>query len=265
MNFKTIRISLLLFILAYICIDTLLKDERATDWKRTLRVVIYPINADGSKASKNHIAELQNSNFDSIHKLLEFEAKKYGFDIQDPILLDLSTELTSMPPAQPTDRNTLNAILWSMKLRYWSWKNDNYIGHKAHIKAYALYYDSTYNKALNHSTGLRKAKISINYLFSGNEQSEQNNVVILHEILHTLGATDKYDMRSGIPFYPEGYANSEQQPLYPQKRAEIMGGRIAISESEAEIPTSLESVVIGKKTAQEIGWLRKDKLNSNYQ
>lgn len=78
---------------------------------------------------------------------------------------------------------------------------------------------------------------------------------MLHEILHTLGATDKYDLSNGIPQYPEGFADSQQQPLYPQLKAELMGGRIAISKNETEIPASLKSVVIGSKTAKEIGWI----------
>ena len=35
-----------------------------------------------------------------------------------------------------------------------------------------------------------------------------------------------------------------------------MGGRIPISERRADIPASLEQVVIGPATALEIGWLR---------
>jgi hypothetical protein len=39
----------------------------------------------------------------------------------------------------------------------------------------------------------------------------------------------------------------------PQRYAEIMGGRIAESESEAMMPMSLSYVVIGPETAREIG------------
>ena len=33
-----------------------------------------------------------------------------------------------------------------------------------------------------------------------------------------------------------------------------MGGRIAVSKEETEMPDSLADVVIGEKTAREIGW-----------
>ena len=38
---------------------------------------------------------------------------------------------------------------------------------------------------------------------------EEKNVVLVHEILHTLGATDKYDSKTSSPLYPDGYADPE--------------------------------------------------------
>jgi hypothetical protein len=79
-----------------------------------------------------------------------------------------------------------------------------------------------------------------------------NNVIIAHEFLHTLGATDKYNPADGMPNFPSGYAEPDRNPLYPQRYAEIMGGRIAESEVEAMIPKSLNYVTIGRTTAEEI-------------
>ena len=45
-------------------------------------------------------------------------------------------------------------------------------------------------------------------------------------------------------------------PLLPQTKAEIMGGRIPISHTEAEMPSSLGKCVIGVATAQEINWVK---------
>lgn len=256
MNFKNIRITLLLLILGYILIDTFLSDKRATNWTRSLRVVIYPINADGSEQTAKYISQLKLSDFDKLNTMLIREGEKYQQNLSNPLHIALAPELKSMPPLIPQERSGLGVIWWSIKLRFWSWKEDNYNGPKAQTKAYALYYDPETHKRLEHSTGLKEAKIAINYLYSDNKQTDQNNVVLLHEILHTLGATDKYDLRTGLPQYPEGYAESEKQPLYPQKKAELMGGRIAISRTEAKIPNSLDDVVIGTITAKEIGWIK---------
>jgi len=252
MNFKHIRITLLLLILAYILIDTFLSDQRATDWTRSLGVVVYPINADGSEQTANYINQLKRTDFSQLNTLLETEGKKYNIDLSAPLHISLAPELKSMPPFIPKNRSGLDVLWWSIKLRFWSWKEDNFKGPKAQIKAYALYYDPETHITLDHSTGLKKAKIAINYLFSSEEQTDQNNVVLLHEILHTLGATDKYNIKNGLPNFPEGFADSQKQPLYPQNKAELMGGRIAISNTEARIPTSLEDTVIGTLTAKEI-------------
>jgi hypothetical protein len=83
---------------------------------------------------------------------------------------------------------------------------------------------------------------------------KQNNVVITHEFLHTLGATDHYDLATDQPVYPDGYADPDLKPLLPQHLAEIMAGRIPMSQSEAVPPESLDDVLIGNKTAKEINW-----------
>jgi hypothetical protein len=83
----------------------------------------------------------------------------------------------------------------------------------------------------------------------------QNQVVIVHEMLHTLGATDKYDPVTEHPVYPDGYVDPGQQPLYPQYRAEIMAGSIPLSETRSKLPRNLNEVEIGAQTAVEINWI----------
>jgi hypothetical protein len=59
-----------------------------------------------------------------------------------------------------------------------------------------------------------------------------------------------------LPAYPDGYAEPDKAPLLPQDFAEIMGGRIPRSQHEAEIPESLDQVLVGAATAREINWLK---------
>lgn len=82
-------------------------------------------------------------------------------------------------------------------------------------------------------------------------------MVLAHELLHTLGATDKYAPSTNAPLYPDGYAAPEARPLLPQTKAELMAGRIPVEEQRAEIPESLSQVVIGMATSREIGWTRR--------
>jgi hypothetical protein len=88
--------------------------------------------------------------------------------------------------------------------------------------------------------------------FAGRRYRGTNNVIIAHEFLHTLGATDKYSPVDGQPVGPDGLAEPDRNPLYPQRYAEIMGGRIALAEDDSTIPKSLKHAVIGPLTAREI-------------
>ena len=97
--------------------------------------------------------------------------------------------------------------------------------------------------------------IGVVYGFAAPHMSESNNFVIAHEIMHTVGASDKYDSKSGQPIYPDGYAQPNLKPRYPQLKAEIMGGRIPLGEKDAQIPRSLKQVVVGQQTAIELDWL----------
>ncbi len=256
MSFKNIRITLLLLVLAYVGVDTFLSNKRATDWKHPLRVVIYPINADGNPATDKYISEIDSEQFDDFQTLLQQEAARYGLNLSSPIQIQLSKPLKTLPPAIPQARSTLNVIWWSLKLRYWSWKTDNHTGISPQIRAYALFITPTENKQLTHSTGLKKSKIALIQLAAHKKATKKNNVIILHELLHTLGATDKYNLRDNQPIFPDGYAEPSLKPTLPQRKAEIMGGRIAVTKFESKIPAGLMQTVVGMKTAREIGWVK---------
>ena len=81
-----------------------------------------------------------------------------------------------------------------------------------------------------------------------------NDVVLAHELLHTLGATDKYDLRNDEPIFPDGYGNPLQVPLLPQRTAELMAGRRIIAPGRWEQVSDLDQVVLGPTTAAEINW-----------
>ena len=90
--------------------------------------------------------------------------------------------------------------------------------------------------------------------FGLTQQTAQNNIVIAHEILHTVGATDKYNVYGG-PQYPIGFANPRREPLFPQRYAEIMVGRIPTSHYSSFMATSLMRTRINELTASEIAWI----------
>jgi hypothetical protein len=255
-RFKTIRISILLIILIVVGMDTWLTRLRVTSWDHPLRVVVYPINADGSEAAAQYIAKLTVNQFADIEKTVKEQARHYGVTLDDPMDIALARPLSAVPPLPPRDGNMLKIIWWSLKLRWWASNMDHYDGPTPEVRAFTLYYDPQTHPILEHSTGLEKGMIGVIKLFASDKMAAENNIVMLHELLHTLGAKDEYDLRTNQPLYPDGYAEPERQPRLPQKKAEIMAGRTPLSPTRAEIPESLADVVVGPATAREIGWIK---------
>lgn len=141
-------------------------------------------------------------------------------------------------------------------MRVWAWRMEmSHDGPPANIAMFVLYHDPDSHDRLEHSLGLEKGLIGVVNTFASRSMNPTNNVVIAHELLHTVGATDKYDPATNQPLYPEGYAEPDRTPRHPQEKAEIMAGRVPLSDSESQIPSSLKKSVVGPGTAAEINWL----------
>lgn len=258
MSWKILRVSILLFIFVAVLGDMLLSKFRSTNWDNSLRVVIYPINGDQSDVSADYIASLKREQFADIEQFMKDEAKHYGITVEQPMDIDLSEPVLSQPPPPPVDRKNVPAVMWwSLQLRWWAYRHNNYSGASPDIRMFVLYHDPEQHRGLAHSLGLKEGLIGVVNAFAEESYRGSNQVVVMHEILHTLGATDKYT-DNGEPAFPEGYADPDKQPLYPQEYAEIMAGRIANSKTQSKMAEGLYEVVVGNKTAAEINWIKSD-------
>ena len=139
-------------------------------------------------------------------------------------------------------------------MRYWAWRVSGHAHEPEDIRVFVLYHDPKLTPTVPHSLGLSKGLIGVVFAFAVPDMSGENAVVIAHELLHTLGATDKYDPATNAPRFPDGYGDPAQSPLYPQQSAELMAGRIALAPDRWEQPSSLSQVVMGRGTALEILW-----------
>ncbi len=161
--------------------------------------------------------------------------------------------LNKKPPALP-EQSSVFAMRWSLKFRWYVWSQRD--DATASMTLFLNYYDPEQYTTLKHSTALQKGRIGVVNLFASAAQAQQNQIVLLHELLHGFGATDKYDLSTGSPIYPQGYANPQQKPLYPQIYAEIMAIHRPISVQRSVMTHRLADNVLSPLTAKEIGWLR---------
>jgi hypothetical protein len=250
---KAVRISVLLFTLFFVAVSTWLTQARSTDWNNSLWVKIYPINADGSAASTQHIEDLELHHFEGIENFLAREAERYGSRLQQPVRIELGLQVNEQPPELPTEPKLLSIMAWSLKMRWWAATvTDGQDDIEPDVRIFVRYHRPEFGVTLENSVGLQKGMVGIVNGYASRGHRGTNNVIIAHEFLHTLGATDKYSPLNGHPVGPDGIAEPDRQPLYPQRFAEIMGGRIALSENDSEIPSSLRYAMIGALTASEI-------------
>jgi hypothetical protein len=250
-----LRQLLMIFILFCVSLSTYLTRSRSTDWDQPLWVAVYPINGDGSEQTDKYIDALSRKSFASLEKFMATEATRYGVDIALPARIDVGVPIESLPPLPEPDANPLSVALWSLRIRWWAWRvTSNQPGPRPDIKLFLVYHDPDTHPELAHSLGLQKGMLGICNVFSDRAMAGSNKVVVAHEMLHTLGASDKYAGVDSLPVFPIGYAEPERDPLYPQRYAEIMGGRVPVSAHQANIPTGLRSVRIGAATALEINW-----------
>ncbi len=254
--FRYIRLLALVGFLLVVTLYTVHQLIYSRAWHSPLVVVIYPINGDGSKSTDRYIRALTDRSFKGIDDFMAREASRYKLLISRPTKTLLGPELTSLPPKLSADAGPLESLLWGLKVRWWAYDStpDNDYSWNT-VRMYVSYYSNEGLRTLDHSVGLQKGLMGIVNGFALVQQSKQNNIVIAHELLHTVGASDKYDQFLN-PVFPEGYANPDRQPRYPQRSAEVMAGRIPISKYSSYMALSLKSVIIGEVTAEEINWVK---------
>lgn len=253
--FRFLRIAILLTILLVVAGRQFLTPDRLNSWDKPLWVTIYPVLADSDASTRRYAENLSPQSFVAIDGFLKRQASRYGRELEQAVVIQVARPMTEMPPELPVESSGLKVAAWSLQMRWWAWSHGRQEGlAPSDVKMFVLYQASRPGELLERSVGVRNAAYGIVNAVTSRQMAARNRVIITHELLHILGATDKYDMDTGQPLVPDGLANPVQVPLYPQQSAEIMAGRIATSAYGWRRPSTLQSCVIGDVTAAEIGW-----------
>ena len=75
--FGTLRIAILLAILAFVALGAWLDRRRSTDWDAPLRVTVYPIAAGADAATRNYVAALDDDDFGALESFFADEADHF--------------------------------------------------------------------------------------------------------------------------------------------------------------------------------------------
>ena len=253
--FGWFRLLILLTILLVVALNAWIDRALTTDWDLPLRVTVYPIGLPGHADAAAYAARLTADDFADVAAFFASEASTYGVALEEPVRIRVSHAARQPPPPRSNDAGAVTTAIWSLRMRWWAWRvSANDPLPTPDIQVFALYQPGHENVALPDSVGLAKGLLAVANLFAHGAAAGTNQIVVAHELLHTLGATDKYDRATGQPRAPEGLGEPDREPLFPQEYGEIMAGRIALSADDAAMPHDLDAMVIGAVTAREIGW-----------
>ncbi len=198
---RFIRIVALLVVLLGVAATTWLDRVSTTSWDKTLWVGVFPINGDGSDVAERYVKGLTVAEFASIEDFFTQETERYGVHVTRPVRIELYPVSKQKPPALESGANFLETTWWSLKVRWFARKAADVPGRAPpQIRIFVLYHDPAVNPSVPHSLGMQKGLVGVVHAYADKRMAGSNNIVITHETLHTVGATDKYDILGGDAF-----------------------------------------------------------------
>lgn len=254
-GWRMLRIGFLLAILLGVATQAWLRHARLVSWDHTLWIAVYAIPGDDSPATAAYLAALSAARFDEIERFIAEEAAGHGLPLADPVRFEFAGVLAELPPAPPAAGAWHEVAWWSLTMRRWAARMEASVpALPGEVALFVVYHDPKRSPRVPHSLALKEAQLGVVHAFADERQHRSNAVVIAHELMHVFGATDKYEPGTLQPLFPGGYAEPDAEPRHPQAFAELMAGRIPLTPGTAEIPRSLDQVVVGPDTAREIRW-----------
>lgn len=256
--FFRIRVAILLAILAGVLLFAW-RDVRSralrNDWSRTLDVALVVTTSDLAPG----VVDRLRARADFLEDRLEGELRRRRPEGPKPFEIHLfEVDAPAKAPPLPENDGLVDAARWSWDLRRFTAALDSAAGlgdqtFDARIYLLAREPIDARRKAVE-GIGEQGGRVGLVEVELDAAMVDFALFVAAHELMHTLGAGDRYDA-SGEPIVPEGLADPDAVPLFPQARTELMARHRAVAPGHSEPPESLEELVVGDVTAREIGWL----------
>ncbi|MEG2750051.1 MAG: hypothetical protein RR939_11745, partial [Acinetobacter sp.] len=138
---KNIRVACLLIVLLIVAMNAY-RDQNQ-DWNKPTNILLHPINADGLASTQQYLDESSQ----------EYRGQSSYFIVQ------VGRELHQTPPKMSEQPSLLNNILWSLKFRFYAWKQHQSVDGAPSLTLYLNFYDPKHTKELKHSTALERGRI----------------------------------------------------------------------------------------------------------
>lgn len=256
-RFFRARVSLLLAVLACVLLwagaDCYQRRAR-TAWRRPLNVALVLVERGPVGTSTTG---LFGDRARALERRLGSEYKRHADRDFSPFSFVVKGPLRAEQPPPSVEPGALGLLRYSYAL--WRWTRD--IDARADVergdydaRIYLVMRPAAPGSvAFVEGEGEYGGRIGVAQVDIARDRIDFSLFVAAHELMHTLGASDKYD-GSGNAVYPDGFAEPENAPLYPQRGAEIMARDLPLTPTSARPPDTLDELFVGDATAREIGW-----------
>jgi hypothetical protein len=258
--FFRIRVGVLLFVLFVVVLYTIrdIRSRRArNEWDHTLAVAVVLLREGDVDAQS---VEALRARAPALADRLAGEMRRYrpGTTIP-PFRFKVFGPIDGAPPPPvATAEGAVDLAKQSVALAQWVREVDPRAGVDPDLYDTRIY------------VTVRRARANDRAFIEG--QSEENGRIgvvqvdldaamvdlalfgVAHELMHTLGASDRYDAR-GRTIIPDGLPEPDRG--YPQRFAEIMARNRVIAPNQERVPDSIDEIAVGRTTAIEIGWIKK--------
>lgn len=254
-----LRLLLWLVLLTLVLLFAWGRMRRLTsDWSSPTSVAFVLVDAS-SRGLDPAAVELLFERVPILEQRLHQEFERYRGAAEPPFHLSLLGPVTSDVPAPRLgSAGFLDLIVYNFELWRFSRRCDQLSGMDTdafQVKVYLQARAPTGDRLAVEGASQQGGPIGTVDVELSESSVDFALFVAAHELLHTRGATDKYGP-DGLALYPDGFAEPDKQPLFPQSGIEIMARGRPIDAHHEEAPHHLDEITVGDATAAEIGWSR---------
>jgi len=259
-GFRRLRIAVLLAILAAVLLwayNDVSRRRARNDWRRTLSVAVVilyrgPVEAEALESLRAGTRTLQDRLAEELARYQPRSARPFALQAVGPFAV-------SADPPVPAGSALPDLARYSLNLWRYLRRVNSMAGPPATSADMTVYVitrvPSSEERTQVEGMGEQGGKVGIVRVELDAKMVDFALFVTAHELMHTLGASEKYDA-AGRTLIPAGLADPLLSPLYPQKCADVMARNVVIGPNEERPPDSLEELCVGPITAREIGWAR---------
>jgi hypothetical protein len=257
-RFYYLRVSILLLVLGgvlgYAALDHARRSARR-QWRRPLHVALVLLQQ--GELDPAALALLQ-ARIEPLEEVLEAEFARYGGSFRPVRFHPFGPVPQPAAPPEPTgDSSLFESLRLSLALGAFARRADRAAGVDAGNwdgKVYVLLSAPwSARRALVEGLGEDGGRIAVTSLELSEDSVDFGLFVVAHELLHLLGAEDRYGP-DGLTLLPEGLGAPQQEPRFPQRKAEVMARGLVLEPGVERPPGQLDELSVGPLTAAEIGW-----------